>query len=104
MLRDETVITFAEAARSLPPLNGRHVHTSTLWRWARRGCRGVKLEVRRLGGRFVTSIEALDRFGEALAAIDLPQRAEPPSKSPTDRQREKSIEQAEKVLSAGGML
>ena len=105
MLADEKILTFTEAARTLPPIAGKRCHPSTICRWARKGCKGVRLEVRRLGGRFVTSIEALERFSEALAAIDLPEHPEAPApRLPTDRQRAKSIGRAEKVLTAEGIL
>jgi len=71
MLHDEQIITFSEAAKSLPAINGRKPHASTIWRWARKGVNGIRLETRRLGGRFVTSLEALERFSEKLAGIDV---------------------------------
>lgn len=104
MLTTEHTLTFAEAAKHLPPFNGKRVHPSTLWRWARRGCRGVRLETLRLGGRFVTSVEALDRFGKALAEQDLPDRPAPTPRANTSRQRQRSIQQAENVLAKGGIL
>lgn len=107
MLTTENTLSFAEAAKRLPSFNGKRVHTSTVWRWARRGCRGVKLETLCLGGRFVTSVEALERFGKALAEQDLPDRPDRPTSPPkvrTNRQRERSREQAEAVLREGGIL
>ena len=74
MLHDEAILTFTEAAKALPPLDGRRVHSNTLWRWARRGIRDVRLEVQRLGGRFYTSKEALERFTKALAEVEIPDR------------------------------
>ena len=72
MLEDETILSFSEAAKKLPSINGRKPHGSTLWRWARRGIGGIRLESRRLGGRFVTSMEALERFSTALSEIPPP--------------------------------
>ncbi len=103
MLLSEQIVTFSEAAKALPKLNGKRPHPSTLWRWARKGCRGVKLEVRRLGGRFVTSMEALERFSKELGEVELPDRPAPPPKLPTNRQRLKSIERAKKNLEAVGI-
>jgi hypothetical protein len=37
-----------------------------LYRWAKRGLRGVKLETIRVGGTLCTSLEALQRFCERL--------------------------------------
>ena len=71
MLLTENVFALAEAASQLPRLNGRKVHASSLWRWAKIGIRGVFLETRKLGGRYVTSLEALDRFSKKLAEVEL---------------------------------
>jgi hypothetical protein len=70
----ETLRSFADAARRLPPLRkGRPVNPATLWRWATRGVRTrggvtVRLEILRLGGTCATSDEALARFFQALTA------------------------------------
>jgi hypothetical protein len=70
----ETLRSFSEAARRLPPLRkGRPVHPATLWRWATRGVRtrdgiSVRLETLKLGGTCCTSDEALARFFRALSA------------------------------------
>ncbi|MFO0905695.1 MAG: DUF1580 domain-containing protein [Pirellulales bacterium] len=45
---------------------GKRTHSSTLARWARKGLRGVKLEVVRMGGVLCTSEAALLRFFAAL--------------------------------------
>ena len=66
-LTAEGLISLGEAARSLPKVDGRHTSQKSLWRWATRGIRGVRLESRRMGGRLFTSKPALDRFGERLA-------------------------------------
>lgn len=104
MFNGEEVLTFVEAAAKLPRLNGKRPHASTLWRWGRRGLRGIRLEVRRVGGRFCTSIEALDRFSKELAEIDLPDRPAAPAKHATERQREQSVERAERTLAKAGIL
>lgn len=103
MLRDEQILTFSEAAKTLPRVNGRRPHASTLWRWARKGIQGIHLETRRLGGRFVTSLEALDRFSERLAEAnpletkaDIPRRSQP-------RHRARDIEAAEQRLAKAGI-
>jgi len=63
----DTTFALAEAARRLPCLrNGRPVHPSTLWRWASRGLRGVRLATIRIGGTTCTSLEALQRFFEQI--------------------------------------
>src|SRR5262245_44002875 len=45
---------------------GRRPHVSTLYRWAMRGLRGVRLETICVGGTLCTSREAVLRFFEAL--------------------------------------
>ena len=66
----ETPLTFTDACRSMPKVGGRELHPSTLWRWARKGIKGVRLEYARLGGRIVTTTAAITRFSQALAEVD----------------------------------
>lgn len=106
MLHDEKVLTFSEAARHLPRVNGRRPHASTIWRWARRGISGVKLETRRIGARFVTSVQALERFTAALAEVEPDRwrsnvhRTGPPNRA--NSQRQCDIAEAEAELAADG--
>jgi hypothetical protein len=65
----ENSISLTEAAGLVPPgRRGRPTHLSTLLRWIKPGVRGVRLEAVRLGGRWVTSREALQRFADRLTA------------------------------------
>ena len=75
----ECVVSFAQASAN-PPLRreGRKTHVSTLHRWATVGCRGCVLETIQVGGTRCTSLEALQRFFEALTAA---RRGEPPTGS-----------------------
>jgi hypothetical protein len=94
-LTGETLLTLAEAARSLP---GRP-HLSTLQRWRLRGVRGVKLETILVGGRRVTSQEAIERFAAATtAAADGSSLA-----TRTSRQRQRDIDRAEAELAKAGI-
>lgn len=62
----EEVAPFAAAAKWLPSLRGgRPIAPGTLWRWARRGLKGVRLEIVMVGGIACTSREALQRFFES---------------------------------------
>ncbi len=54
----EDVIRLSEVSAELP---GR-VDVSTVWRWAQRGVRGVKLETVTIGGKRMTSRQAVSRF------------------------------------------
>ena len=101
MLIDEQVLTFAEATTRLPRLGGRKIHTSSIWRWATKGVRGVRLEARLLGGRYVTSLEALDRFAATLVRNRQVQ-GNPPvtsSKSQTQPSHRRSVAAAAETLS-----
>lgn len=63
----EQLITLAQAARLRPgSRRGRPTHPSTVYRWAVRGIRGVRLEIIRIGGMTYTSVEALQRFADRL--------------------------------------
>lgn len=95
-LANETPITLAEAARTLP---GGAVHVSTVHRWRIKGCRGVRLETFLRGGVRHTTREALERFFAATtAAADgeaIPVR--------TSKQRERAIQQAEREATEAGI-
>jgi hypothetical protein len=74
-------ISLAQAARELPSLrDGRPVHPATLWRWASRGCRGVRLPIVRIGGTACTSRMALRQF---LADVEAARRPAAPAPQTT---------------------
>jgi hypothetical protein len=50
----------------IPGRHGQKIHTSTLFRWASVGIKGVVLETVPIGGTRCTSIEALQRFFNRL--------------------------------------
>lgn len=82
-------LSLAAASRLVP---GRP-HTSTLWRWCRRGVLArsgerIRLKHIRLGARVFTTREALDEFGRALADADAAYFADDNSR----RAREPDIE------------
>jgi hypothetical protein len=90
----EFTISLTQAARLLPPgRRGRPVSLSCLLRWVLAGATGpsgerVRLEAVRLGGRWVTSREALQRFAERLTPrLDAPQETPPNPRTPGRRQR-----------------
>lgn len=94
-LETESLVTFAEAAKSLP---GRP-NISTLHRWRLSGCRGTKLETCLIGGRRYTSLEALSRFIQRNTEVQDGETA--PTR--TSRQRERAIQAAEKELDDTGI-
>ena len=108
MLADETLLTLAEAAAKLPRRNGRKIHASSVWRWARKGVSGVRLEARRLGGCFFTSVEALDRFSAQLAelppeAAARKRRTVTKKRRRTEAQRRRDIERSKRALENSGV-
>ena len=64
----ESPIPLTQAADELPRRRrGRKTHVSTLFRWSKAGCKGVRLETIQVGGTRCTSREALQRFFERLS-------------------------------------
>lgn len=93
-IMQEQFLTLTQAADLLPT----RPHVSTLWRWARKGLKGIRLEYRRMGGRVYTSAQALDRFGARLAALD----DNPPAPAP--KVRRTPAERARAVAAASAKL
>lgn len=98
----ETLLSLTEATKALPTVNGKRHAIPTLWRWCRRGVRGVRLEYVRMGRNIATSQAALNRFFNALAAADVPPTSPTsPSKGPraaTSPQRRRQLEEADRIL------
>jgi len=93
----ETVLTLTEAAKRLPQRRrGSRPHVATMYRWAQRGVKGVRLETIQVGGTCCTSLEALQRFFDALS-----EPRTPASNKHPDRQRE--IEAAERDCERAGI-
>jgi hypothetical protein len=103
----ETPVPLAAAAKLVPPARtGKKTHLSTLLRWISRGCRGpagalVRLEGIRIGNRWHTSREALQRFAEALTPPLKDAQASPAPRSPATRSR--ASERAETELKKLGV-
>ncbi len=82
-IQDEEVFPLSEGAARLPRRRrGRKTHVASLRRWSKTGLRGVKLEVLRVGGVTCTSVEALQRFFDALTAINGAPPAHKPAGAP----------------------
>lgn len=75
-------------------------HISTVWRWIRRGCRGIKLETAQIGGRTFTSREAKNRFVERTTAAA---RGDTQPISSMRRTRDRAVRQANKDLDQEGI-
>jgi hypothetical protein len=104
-LKTESTLSLAQAARIVPPTRlDKPVHVSTIVRWILHGVRGVRLEAVRIGGRWITSHEALERFTAALTAnhtSSSPQPSNPPR--PTSAARQRKQERVDRELSALGV-
>jgi len=103
----EDVMSLTEATKVLPKVNGKRPAISTLWRWCRRGLRGVHLEYIRVGRNIATSRQALNRFFTALAEADEPLEAAPAPRRriprPTPKARQRAINEAEKICAEAGI-
>ena len=68
-LMEEGLISLPQAAAILPPVRGKQVSVSAVFRWCIHGKKGVKLEFIRLHGTHLwTSRAALARFAAELTA------------------------------------
>lgn len=69
MLTKEQLVPLPQLAKGTSPIRlDRPVAVSTVHRWRDPGIRGVRLECVRIGGRWLTSVEAFERFCETLTA------------------------------------
>ena len=68
-LQQETVVPLTEAPEYLLRHAGHKRSGATLYRWADRGLRGIRLETLQVGGTLCTSLEALQRFCQRLSAL-----------------------------------
>ena len=60
---EEELFSFTEAAKLMPQRRrGRKLAASTLWRWSKKGLRGVHLDSLVVGGQRYTTKTALQRF------------------------------------------
>jgi hypothetical protein len=105
-LTAETPIPLEAACRLIPPARGaKRCHLSTLVRWIHTGVRApdgqrVRLEAIRLGARWCTSREAIQRFAEALTPhLDTHAAL---SSARTPRQARRASERAGQELAESG--
>lgn len=105
---DGDLLTLAEAARRLPKIDSRKVAIPTIWRWCRKGLRGVRLKYVRVGRRVCVKPEALTQFFAALSALD--QQTPPPGRPAflgrrpiTSKQRLRALAEADRILAEAGI-
>jgi Protein of unknown function (DUF1580) len=95
-IRSEQLLSLPQAARRFPPYRqDRPVNPSTVWRWISGGVKlpdgsRVKLGAVRLSGRWLTSVEAIERFiaAQTRAPADNTADALTP-RTPAKRQRQR---------------
>ena len=97
-----SLLSFDQAARSLPPIDGKRPHKATLFRWYRDGVgpRGnkVRLECVRLGRRLATTREALGRFMSESAEVYLDRPVTPPIRIEPRRTNKQRDDQTQSAL------
>lgn len=97
-LRDE-LLSLAQAAAACPVVDGKRPHLSSIWRWMKKGCRGVYLEHIRVGSHMCTTRKALEEFFQATAEAPTPGRAyDATTVARTSKQRERDLAQARAEL------
>jgi hypothetical protein len=105
-LATETLLSLTDGTRLIPPARrGQKCHLSTLLRWILKGARApdgtlVKLEAIRLGGRWMTAREAIQRFAERLTPRLDP---EPGPTARTDSARRQAAARAAAELERRGV-
>lgn len=97
--QSEQTFPLSQSPKHAEPVIGRRLATSTFYRWAKYGVRGVRLETRFLGGTRYTSTEALQRFFDKLTE-DANGAADPPTASEMSRAHQRETEQAIRELAA----
>jgi hypothetical protein len=106
-LATEKTFPLSQASKFLPSARlGRPVSLSCLLRWVFDGIKmpdggRVRLEALRLGGKWVTSLEALQRFAEAQTPQIAGNRKDVVPRPPATRRR--ASERAEKALTKAGI-
>jgi hypothetical protein len=96
----ETLISLADVPAHLPNRRGgKRPHVSCIYRWAQRGCKGIRLEILQCGGTKMTSLEGLQRFFERLTAAA--SGDQPPMRSVASRER--AVRAAERELTKAGI-
>jgi hypothetical protein len=100
----ETVIAPSRATHLCPERRrGVRPNVATIYRWMMQGVRGVKLESIVVGATRCTSIEALQRFFDALTVAADAEHSGAVTPPPLNKSRQKEIEAAERRLARAGI-
>ncbi len=95
--KSDRPIRFSSAVTIVERITGERVHKSTLYRWADRGLKGVKLEVTYAGGHKRTTENLILEF---FARVSVASGCQATSTGPAKRTR---LSQAEADLAAAGI-
>ncbi len=60
---------FLTIAAAIEQMTGKRPHPVTCWRWSKKGIAGVKLQTWRVGGRRLTTLQAVQEFIEASTRL-----------------------------------
>ena len=94
-IASEKLITLSEATKYVPRRRkGKRTHCATVYRWAARGLRGVRLETIRVGGSLCTSEEKLQLFFNRLTEADGDNRDETKPLASDPKRVERQLDQA----------
>ena len=80
------LLTFAEAAETLPKIRGKNISTTTLYRWYTQGVKGVRLRCQGVGRRLFVTEADLAAFMRDVADAG-PQRRSKSSKAEASKPR-----------------
>jgi NADH:ubiquinone oxidoreductase subunit D len=102
-LKTEPALSLREAAVLVKEYRGKEAHYRTLWIWATRGRRGIKLETVSPGGVLATTREALQRFFERMTVAReqrITEYEQTTTRRRSVRRREKDTAKARRELAA----
>lgn len=101
---DQTLLPLATAFEQV---TGRRPHLSSIIRWAKKGSRGVYLQVTAIGSRYYVTPEAVRQFIAATtSAVTESQNSpvnHPPHRSRSAAAREKAVNRAKNQLKKVGL-
>jgi hypothetical protein len=99
-LNREHPLTLIAAAATMPGFSkAKTICYRTIWRWAAKGLKGVRLETVCVGGQRYTTREAVQRFLDSLTAV----RNEIVSPAAEERRNRLNPRRASKAASAAAM-
>lgn len=109
-LADERRIGLKEAASLYPSFReGKPTHLSTVWRHITQGVRlangdTIRLEAYRLGGRWTTSVESIERYMKRLTSGALGELTDDSEVAvPATRQRQRERDRVRRALDKAGI-